>query len=149
MATGCPVVAYHRTLRDRRSKVGVHYLVGTDSVHTTAAICDYLDGRVTADDAVTVVAVAPSDEPTARRDAEEALNVATVRLAAVGGVETERRSGTPADALRVAATECDVDEIVVGTHGGDPDTTQTVGSSTRRLLAAADRPVVVVPIPEL
>jgi len=54
----------------------MHYLAGTDSVHTTAAICDYLDDRATADDAVTVIAVAPSDDPTARRDAGEALNVA-------------------------------------------------------------------------
>lgn len=126
----------------------MHYLVGTDSVHTTAAICDYLDDRATTDDAVTVVAVAPTDESTARRDADEALNVATVRLAAVGDVETQRRSGPPADVLCEAAAECDADEIVIGTHGGDPDATQTLGSSARRLLAAANRPVVVVPLPD-
>ena len=127
----------------------MHYLVGTDSVHTTAAICDYLDGRATADDAVTVIAVAPTDESTTRRDADEALNVATVRLAAVGDVETERRSGTPADVLCEAAADYDVDELVIGAHSGGPDATQTVGSSARQLLAAADRPVVVVPIPDL
>ncbi|TMT86850.1 universal stress protein [Haloterrigena sp. H1] len=126
----------------------MRYLAGTDSVHTTAAICDYLDDRATADDAVTVIAVAPSDDPTARRDAGEALNVATVRLAAVGDVETERRSGTPADVLCEAAADYDADELVIGTHGGGPDATREVGSSARRLLAAADRPVVVVPIPE-
>ncbi|MFA9416732.1 universal stress protein [Natrinema sp. HArc-T2] len=129
----------------------MHYLVGTDSVHTTAAICDYLDDRATGDDTVTVISVAPADDPTARRDADEALNVATVRLAAVGDVEIDRRSGsgTPADVLCEAATDCDADEIVIGTHSGDPDATPEVGSSTRRLLAVADRPVVVVPIPEL
>ncbi|MFD1564258.1 universal stress protein [Haloarchaeobius amylolyticus] len=127
----------------------MQYLVGTDSVHTTAAICDYLEARATADDAVTVIAVAPADEPTARRDADEALNVATVRLAAVGDVETERRSGMPAKVLRDVAAERGADEIVIGTHSGDPDATREVGSSARRLLAAARRPVVVVPIPEL
>jgi len=71
----------------------MHYLAGTDSVHTTAAICDYLDERATGDDTVTAIAVVPPDDPTARRDGDEALNVAPVRLATVGNVATERRSG--------------------------------------------------------
>jgi len=125
------------------------YLAGTDSVHTTAAICDYLDDRATVDDTVTVVAVAPSDDPTARRDCEEALNVAPVRLATVGNVETEVREGTPADELRTAAADADSDEIVIGAHSGDPDATRGLGSTARTLLETATRPVVVVPIPEL
>ncbi|WP_226479710.1 universal stress protein [Natrinema amylolyticum] len=127
----------------------MQYLVGTDSVHTTAAICDYLGDRVTTDDTVTAVAVAPPDDPTARRDADEALNVAPVRLATAGDVETERRSGSPATVLLEAAAEFDVDEIVVGTHGGDPDATGELGSTARRVLTDASRPVVVVPIPDL
>ncbi|OLZ40481.1 universal stress protein UspA [Natrinema saccharevitans] len=129
----------------------MQYLAGTDSVHTTAAICDYLEGRATGDDAVTVVAVAPADDPTARRDCEEALNVAPVRLATVGDVETEVRTGSPVAQLRDAAAESSADELVVGAHGGDPETTRELGSTTRGLLADADadRPVVVVPIPDL
>ncbi|ELY86301.1 universal stress protein [Natrinema altunense] len=127
----------------------MEYLIGTDSVHTTAAICDYLDDRVTTADTVTAVAVLPADEPTARRDADEALNVAAVRLAAAGGVETERRSGSPAPVLLETAAEGDVDELVIGAHGGDPDATRDVGSTARRVLADATRPVVVVPIPDL
>ena len=127
----------------------MHYLVGTDSVHTTAAICDYLAHRATADDTVTVIAVVPSDDPTARRDGEEALNVASVRLAAADTVQTDLRSGDPAETLCEAADEFDVDEIVIGTHSGDPDATRALGSSARRLLAAVDRPVVVVPIPDV
>ncbi|SEV82764.1 universal stress protein [Natrinema salifodinae] len=130
----------------------MHYLVGTDSIHTTASICDYLGERATATDAVTVVAVAPSDDPTARRDAEEALTVAPVRLATVGDVETELREGegSPADVLRAAAADSDADEFVIGSRGGDPDAaaTRDLGSTARELLAAADRPVVVVPGPE-
>ncbi|WP_408958022.1 universal stress protein [Natrinema sp. 74] len=122
------------------------YLIGTDSVHTTAAICDYLDDRATADDTVTVIAVAPSGESMVRRDCEEALNVAAVRLATVGDVETEVRAGTPADELRTAAA--DADEIVIGAHSGDPDATRTLGSTARTLLESSTRPVVVVPIPE-
>ncbi|OAQ54364.1 hypothetical protein HTG_02130 [Natrinema mahii] len=127
----------------------MQYLVGTDSVHTTAAICDYLEGRASGDDAVTVVAVAPADDPTARRDCEEALNVAPVRLATVGEVETEVRTGDPVAELRDAATASAADELVVGVHSGDPDATRDLGSTTRGLLADADRPVVVVPIPDL
>ncbi|ELY80606.1 universal stress protein [Natrinema pallidum] len=124
------------------------YLVGTDSVHTTAAICDYLDDRVTPADTVTAVAVLPDDDPTARRDADEALNVAAVRLGAAGSVETERRSGSPATVLLETAAAVDVDELVIGAHGGDPDATRAVGSTARRVLADATRPVVVVPIPD-
>lgn len=126
----------------------MHYLVGTDSVHTTAAICDYLDGRATAEDTVTVIAVVPSDDPTARRDGDEALNVAPVRLATVGDVATERRSGPPADTLIEAAAAIDADELVIGAHSGDPDATRELGSTARRLLADATLPVVVVPIPD-
>lgn len=127
----------------------MHYLVGTDSVHTTAALCDYLDDRVTPTDTVTVIAVAPVDDPTARRDAEEALNVAGVRLATVDTVETELRSGTPADVLEATAADVDADELVVGAHSGDPDATRDLGSTVRRLLAETDWPVVVVPVPDL
>ncbi|SEP76518.1 universal stress protein [Natrinema salaciae] len=127
----------------------MQYLVGTDSVHTTAAICDYLADRVTPDDTVTAIGVSPSDDPTARRDREEALNVAPVRLATAGDVKTARRSGAPAETLLEAADEVDADEIVVGTHGGDPEATRELGSTARRLLGDASRPVVVVPIPEL
>lgn len=127
----------------------MHYLAGTDSVHTTAAICDYFDERATGDDTVTAIAVVPPDDPTARRDGDEALNVVSVRLATVGDVATERRSGPPADTLAEAAKEFDVDEIVIGAHGGNPDATRELGSTARRLLEDAKRPVVVVPIPSL
>ena len=127
----------------------MHYLVGADSVHTTAAACDYLEERVTTEDAVTVIAVASPDDPTERRDAEEALNVARVRLFDVGELETTVREGDPADELLEAAAEFDADELVIGARGGRPGATADVGETARAVLARADRPVVVVPIPEL
>ncbi|WP_254524264.1 universal stress protein [Natrinema caseinilyticum] len=126
----------------------MHYLAGADSVHTTAAICDYLVDRATAEDTVTVVAVANENDRTARRDCQEALNVASVRLATVGDVETDVRSGNPADVLLDAVRDVDADEIVIGAHGGDPDATRDLGSTARELLEEADRPVVVVPTPK-
>lgn len=68
-------------------------LVGTDSVHATAAICDYLEARLTETDDVRVVATAEPGDGTAERDGREALNVAPVRLATAGNIETEFRAG--------------------------------------------------------
>lgn len=127
----------------------MQYLVGTDSVHTTAAICDYLDERATSEDAVSVVAVV--EDATPRQDAREALNVASVRLATVGTVDTDVREheGAPADALREAADAVDADEIVIGARSGRPEATAGLGSTARDVLEDATRPVVVVPVPEL
>ncbi|WP_137291597.1 universal stress protein [Natronorubrum halophilum] len=129
----------------------MHYLVGTVSVHTTAAICDYLDERATSDDTVTVVAVTPTADATARRDAQEALNVAPVRLTTVGTVDTERRTdaGDPSAELLEAASAVDADEIVITPYSGVSNTPKTVGSTVRKLLENAPLPVVVVPGPVL
>jgi nucleotide-binding universal stress UspA family protein len=127
----------------------MQYLVGTDSVHTTAAICDFLDERVTADDDVVVVTVVSPDDDLARRDGQEALNLVSVRLAAVGGVETQLRTGEPTATLLEAANELDVDEIVVGTRSGRPGAESAVGSTTRALLERTSHPVLVVPVPVL
>lgn len=124
-----------------------HVLVGTASVHTTAAACDYLQSRLGDDDHVTVVAV---KEPALDgRDPGDATNVARTRLVAPT-VETVTREGEPAEELRVVAAERDVDELLVGPRRGDPETSGTApGSTLRRLLTEADCPVVVVPLADL
>lgn len=125
----------------------MRYLLGTDSVHTTASACDYLQERAGPDDAVVAVHVQSSDEDA--RDGREALNVATVRLGAIVDVDTEQRSGDPASELLAAAEEHDVDEVVVGPRSGAPGTDATAGSTTTELLARSSRPVVVVPLEAL
>ncbi len=125
----------------------MRYLLATDSVHTTAAACDYLQDRAEADDCVRVVHVQSADDDA--RDGREALNVATVRLGAVADVDTERRSGRPGEELLGAAEEFDADEIVLGVRGGDPGAESAVGSTTQAVLGESDRPVVVVPQDEL
>jgi len=125
----------------------MRYLLATDSVHTTAAACDYLQDRVGSDDGVRVVHVQSADDDA--RDGREALNVATVRLGAVADVDTEQRSGRPEAELLAAVEEFDADEIVLGVRGGDPGAESAVGSTTRAMLGDADRPVVVVPQEEL
>jgi len=123
------------------------FLVAAASVHTVAAAADYLADRLTADDEVVVLAVtAPGADP---RDAADALNVVQVRLAGSAPVETVERTGDAAEAILAVAASRDADELVVGARRGDPAAEKGVGSTTTALLAAAERPVVVVPLPDL
>lgn len=122
----------------------MHYLVATDSVHTTAAACDYLAARLDADDAVTVVSVPVAGD----RDADDALNVADVRLVGDWDVSTVRldADGDPASAILAAANDRDADVVVVGPHAGTPEGGPALGSTTRRVIEGVDVPVVVVPL---
>lgn len=119
------------------SDTPTRFLAATDSVHTTAAACDYLAERTV--DAVRVVAVVGGG--TERRDAADALNVAGARIP---DAETEQLSGDPAEAVLAAATEYDADELIIGARGGDPGRTEGLGGTAGAVLAAADRPVVVL-----
>ncbi|QLD91019.1 universal stress protein [Natronomonas salina] len=122
----------------------MHHLVATDSVHTTAAACDYLAERLGSDDRVTVVSVPGEDA----RDADDALNVANARLIGTAEVETERLDGDadPASAVLAAANARNADVIVVGPHAGTPSAGPALGSTARRIVEGADVPVVVVPL---
>jgi nucleotide-binding universal stress UspA family protein len=112
------------------------FLLATDSVHTTAAGCDYLGDRLEDDDTVIALTVTGGEKTENARDAADALNVATVRLPAA---ETDRREGDPPTAILDASHDHDADEIVlVAPESG------AVGSTTRGVLENADRPVVVV-----
>ncbi|MEF8887416.1 MAG: universal stress protein [Haloarculaceae archaeon] len=116
-------------------------VVGTASVHTTAAACDYLAGTEER-----VVVVTATEEGMARRDAGDAGNVARTRLPEAT-VETVQRAGDPPTVIREVAAERDAERVVVGTKRGDPDrASEPPGSTVRALLADAERPVVVVPV---
>jgi nucleotide-binding universal stress UspA family protein len=120
-------------------------LVATASVHTTAAACDYLSGRLGADDAVIVIGVAEPE--LAGRDPGDAANVARTRLVEPT-VEVVTRDGEPAEAIRAVADDRDVDDIVVGATRGDPESAgDPPGSTVRALLAASRWPVTVLPAP--
>ncbi|SFB92623.1 Universal stress protein family protein [Halobiforma haloterrestris] len=141
------------------------YLVGTDSVHATAAVCDYLERRGAGDGKeIEVIVVAASgdegghrvgdgEEPS-ERDAREALNVARVRLPFVDPLRTEYRDAALAPALAEVAAEHEVDEVIVGRTtasseaeaNGDGST--GAGSVVDSVLEGTSRPVVVVPVPD-
>ena len=123
------------------------FLLATDSVHTTAAGCDYLAGRLDGGDEVTVLAVVEPDSDT--RDGGDALNVARARLAGVASVETETGQGDPAEAILAFADEVAADEILLGPRRGAPGADAELGETARAVLASAAVPVVVFPIARL
>jgi nucleotide-binding universal stress UspA family protein len=119
------------------------FLVATASVHTTAAACDYLGDRVTADDTVVVASVTDAD--TDDRDAGDATNVARTRLVEPT-VETVVRAGHPSDVIQGLVTAHEADEVVIAARRGDPDATPGLGGTAADLLVSLDVPVVVVPL---
>ncbi len=122
----------------------MQYLVATDSVHTTAAACDYLEPRLDPDDTVAVVTV----PGTQARDSDDALNVANARLLGHASVETERleTDGDPASAILAAVRDRSPDVVVVGPHAGTPNAGPGLGETARRIVESVDVPVVVVPL---
>ncbi len=111
----------------------MRHLVVTDSVHATAAACDYLERRATDE---VVVATAADDD----RDAGDAANVARARLAPAP-VETAPADGAdPVEAVLGAAADAGADEMLLPRGVVDPE-------DRARLVAGASRPVVVVPGP--
>ena len=119
------------------------FLLATTSVHTAAAACDYLGGRLTAEDTVMILGVEDGDiDP---RDIDDAVNVARARLVPAT-VWTERREGDPATEIFDLAADIDADEIVLGPHRGDPDEERSgLGSTASAVAGEAEYPVVVVP----
>lgn len=122
----------------------MRFIVATDSVHTTAAACDYLEERLAPDDDVVVLTVSGADP----RDGEDALNFANARLLSSAAVETKRveSDGDPASAILAAARTHSSDVIVIGPHAGAPHSGPTLGGTARRILEGADIPVLVVPL---
>ncbi len=122
------------------------YLVATASVHVTAAAADYLQGRLDpSEDSVVVVGVREPGHH--ERDAGDAANVARSRLAAAMP-ETEIREGDPATELLAAVDDHDPDVVLVGASAGT-EGASGVGETATALLERLDRPVVVVPLPDL
>ena len=126
------------------------FVVATDSVHTSAAICDYLFDRVAEDDTVHAINSPPDDNyddaaPEAIRDGQDALNAVASRLAAVTTVETEQLSGgtSAAEDIRSFGERVDADEIILSVQ--TPTDTDSIGGVAEELLRHPDRPIVVVP----
>lgn len=125
------------------------YVLGTDSVHRSAELCDYLQERIDADDVVHAVNSRGGGEKTdaeAVRDGEDALNAVRSRLGAFCTVETHQfaRGDDPATDLIQCVEDADADELVVGLENRDP--TVAFGRTVRGVLRDANVPVAVVPL---
>ena len=130
------------------------FLVPTDSVHASAASCDYLAGRVTAADTVHAVnSLRGGDETSADdvRDGEEALNVVSSRLGGVTTVETHQfvRGNDPYEDILAKADDVDADELVIGIRKRNPTSKVVFGSTAQRTLLHSDRPIVAIPLEEM
>ena len=125
------------------------FVVATDSVHTSAALCDYLFDRVAEDDTVYAINSLHDEDadPEVIRDGKDALNAVASRLAAVATVETEQfsRGNVPAEDILSFSEEVDADEIVLGVRKPTPTNKAAIGSVSEQVLLHADRPMAVVP----
>ncbi|MFB6302625.1 MAG: universal stress protein [Haloferacaceae archaeon] len=129
------------------------FVVGAGSVHASAALCDYLDGRLDDGDTVHAAAWVAGAGAEATRDAADALNGVRSRLGVRASVETHRLGGEKEDgdgatgaddvgtALLPLAERTDADELVVGS-GADGLAPEDVAD----LVAGTTRPVVAVPL---
>jgi len=116
------------------------FLVATDSIHTTAAACDYLGPRLDTDDSVRVVGVIENGS----RDAGDAVNVASARLT-TPTVETAVRDGEPVDEIRNELERGDVDELVIGAHEPGTGAEDGLGRTAGALVGHVEVPCVVLP----
>ena len=123
------------------------FVVATDSVHTSAAICDYLFDRVDEADTVYAVNSLHDDTPEASRDGKDALNAVASRLAAVTTVETEQfnRGNAPVADILSFVEEVDADEVAIGVRTPTETGTVAIGDTSEQVLLQSDRPTVVVP----
>ena len=125
------------------------YVVATNGVHTSAALCDYLDGRLTADDTVHAVNSLREGDATDVRDGEDALTAVAARLGAVATVETHQfvRGNEPVDDVLDLADTVAADELVFGIRERSSAAVVS-GSVARSLLSNANVPMAVVPLEE-
>lgn len=126
------------------------FVLATNSVHVSAVLCDYLDGRLEEGDAVHAVNSHRGGDRTGVddvRDGEEALNVVSSRLGGVATVETHQyvRGNDPATDVLECAKAVDADELVIGVRERSPAGKAIFGSVAQELLLDTDRPIVVVP----
>ncbi|WP_136601092.1 universal stress protein [Salinigranum halophilum] len=127
------------------------YVVGAQSVHTAATLCDYLQTRVGEGDTVVAAnSLKGGDDTSAEdaRDGEDALNAVASRLGAHCTVETHQyiRDQKPEEDLLQAAEEFDADELVIGIRKRNPTSKVVFGSTAQAVLLNSSVPMAVVPL---
>jgi nucleotide-binding universal stress UspA family protein len=129
------------------------YVLGTDTVDTSATLCDYLDRRIDPTDTVHAVNSLRGGDTTDAadvRDGEDAVNVVQSRLGTTATVETHQfvRGNDPVEDLLDHAADVDADELVIGVRKRNPTAKIVFGSTAQSVLLRSSRPVAVVPLTE-
>lgn len=126
-------------------------LLATDfspQAHAAEAVATYLAPHAGIVDLVHVIS--PDDEARYVRwpiMARAVLDVMAGEIAAAGGkVEVHLTEGKPSKEIARAATERDVDLIVVGKHGQNWLKSMAIGTTAANLCEIARRPVLMVPV---
>lgn len=130
------------------------FLLATNSVHTSAVLCDYLEEHLDRDDVVHAVNSQRGGDATdadAVRDGEDALNAVRARLSSVATVEAHQyvRGNDPAEDVLAAVAEFDADELVIGVRKRNPTAKVVFGSVAQDVLLRANVPMRVVPREEV
>jgi nucleotide-binding universal stress UspA family protein len=120
----------------------MHYIVATESVHTTAAACDYLLETLSSGDQVTVLTITSPDNKS--RDAADAANVATARLTGACELAFEQQNGEPAAEIEKAADTLDTDVILMGVHSGQVGARSDLGNTAQSVLESVSIPTVIL-----
>lgn len=124
------------------------YLIGTDGVSTSEAICDYLADKITDDHLKVVVVAKVSDF--LEGNGQKALELFEDRFGETATVTTEQvyRGRSPGAELPLLADEIDADQIVVGLRRHSRTERIIYGSVSQALVKHVTRPLILVPIPE-
>ncbi len=111
------------------------FVAATNSVHTSAALCDYLFDRVGSEDTVHAI------------NSHLALNAIYSRLGAATTVETHQfvRGNVPAEDILSFTEAVDADEIVIGVRKPTATSKVAIGSVTEQVLLHSSRPMAVIP----
>lgn len=123
------------------------FLVGTDGESTSETLADYLEERITDDDAVYAVNSLYGGDRTDDdevRNGKQALEILEERL----GAESHQliRGNSPQEDLLEFAADRDVDEFVIGIRKRSPTGKMLFGSTAQDLLLETSIPAVTVPL---
>lgn len=131
----------------------MRYVLATNSVRRSEALCGYLEPRLDGSDTVHAVNSQRGGDRTSRdalERGEEALSVVERRLSGVAAVDTRQvvRGNDPIEDVLGAVERHDADEIVMGIRKRSATSKLVFGSVAQDILMTADVPMRVVPVPE-
>lgn len=126
------------------------YLVGTDGVSASEALCAHLREEVDEGDWIEVVNVLKDSDVDTAKEGEAALDVFEEAFGESVTVNTRQlhRGNAPAVELLNTARDVEADTIVTGLRQHSRTERIIFGSVSQSLLKQTDRPVTLVPLPE-